>query len=697
MSIKKFINKKSKAYQAWLSYEKLSDNYLNKNEELLSNISVYGKTNLSASIKEELKRALPKFLAADFKLNFKDRYQNKILIAAETEVKEIAAGSKEISSILNNVEFGELDEEGYLIKYFKEQDLLLLTAASDQGLLYGVFALLREIQQENDLLELDLLSNPKNNLRMLNHWDNLDGSIERGYAGKSIFYKDNQLVNDLKRIRDYARMLASIGINALSINNVNVSYQETRLIDDKIEMVITIADILRDYGITTYLSANYASPMQLSSIDTADPLDEKVRLWWKEKTAEIYDEIPDFGGFVVKADSEGRPGPFTYGRSHADGANMMAEALEPHGGLLIWRCFVYNCQQDWRDKETDRARAAYDNFKDLDGQFKENVLLQIKNGPMDFQVREPITPLFGAMPETNQVLELQVTQEYTGQQKDLCYLIPQWKKVTDFDTYAEGENTPVKRIVDGSTYNQKNTGFAAVVNVGNDQNWTGHHLAQANLYGYGRLAWNPDLSAVKITEEWIKITFGQDQEVMESLLRMLLYSWSIYEDYTSPLGIGWMVNPGHHYGVNVNGYEYSRWGTYHRADHEGIGVDRSVATGTGYAGQYFKENAEKYETIENCPDELLLFFHHVPYTHELDSGKTVIQHIYDSHFRGVAAVKELQGHWEKLEEKVDSEIFENVNKRLKMQLDNAVEWRDQVNTYFHRISGIDDKFDRKIY
>ncbi len=525
----------------------------------------------------------------------------------------------------------------------------------------------------------------------------MDGSIERGYAGKSIFYKDNNLRNDLARVRDYARMLASIGINALSINNVNVSYEETRLIDDKLEMVITIADILRDYGITTYLSVNYAAPMQLSSIDTADPLDEKVRLWWKEKTAEIYEQIPDFGGFVVKADSEGRPGPFTYSRSHADGANMMAEALEPYGGLLIWRCFVYNCQQDWRDKETDRARAAYDNFKDLDGEFKENVLLQIKNGPMDFQVREPVTPLFGAMPETNQVLELQVTQEYTGQQKDLCYLIPQWKKVTDFDTYAEGENTPVKRIVDGSIYNQENTGFAAVVNVGDDQNWTGHHLAQSNLYGYGRLAWNPDLTAIEITEEWIKITFGQEQEVMESLLRMLLYSWSIYEDYTSPLGIGWMVNPGHHYGVNVNGYEYSRWGTYHRADHEGIGVDRSLATGTGYAGQYFEENAKKYETVENCPDELLLFFHHVSYTHELDSGKTVIQHIYDSHFRGAAAVKELQGHWDKLEGKIDQRIYQNVKERLEMQLENAVEWRDQVNTYFHRMSGIDDQYDRKIY
>jgi alpha-glucuronidase len=346
----KSINKKSKAYQAWLSYQKLSDNYLKEYEELLSNISVYGKNNLNTSIKEEIKRAMPELLASDFDLNFNQQFQNKILIAAETEIKEIAADNEKLDSLLKSIDFTEINEEGYLIKYFEEMKLLLLTAKSDQGLLYGTFAFLRELQQENNIQQLDLLSNPKNNLRMLNHWDNLDGSIERGYAGKSIFYQNNNLVNDLKRIKDYARMLASIGINALSINNVNVSYEETRLIDDKIEMVITIADILRDYGITTYLSANYASPMQLSSIDTADPLDEKVRLWWKEKAAEIYEQIPDFGGFVVKADSEGRPGPFTYGRSHAQGANMLAEALEPYGGLLIWRCFVYNCQQDWRDK-----------------------------------------------------------------------------------------------------------------------------------------------------------------------------------------------------------------------------------------------------------------------------------------------------------------------------------------------------------
>lgn len=693
----KMVDKNSKAYQAWLSYDQLSNNYLNKFKKLLNNVSLIGSSALSSSIREELNKAFPKFLDSDFTLNAKNNYKDGIIFAAQSDLEEIAAVNEQLEKSLKEINFANLNSEGFIIKYFSENNLLIITSKTDKGLLYGTFALFREIQQENNLKDLDILSNPKNNLRMLNHWDNLDGGIERGYAGKSIFYKDNNLRNDLNRIKDYARMLASIGINAVSVNNVNVSYEETRLIDDKIAMVETLASIFRDYGITTFLSANYASPMQLSNIDTADPLDEKVKLWWQEKVKDIYDLIPDFGGFVVKADSEGRPGPFTYDRSHAQGANMMAEALEPFGGLLVWRSFVYNCQQDWRDKETDRARAAYDNFKDLDGEFKDNVILQIKNGPMDFQVREPVSPLFGAMPETNQVLELQITQEYTGQQKDLCYLIPQWKKIIDFDTYAQGEGTPVKRIVDGSIYNQKNTGFAAVANVGDDENWTGHHLAQANLYGYGRLAWNPDLSAVQITEEWIKITFGQEEQIMESLLRMLLYSWTIYEDYTAPLGVGWMVNPNHHYGVNVNGYEYSRWGTYHRADHQRIGVDRSAAAGTGYADQYFEENAKKYETIANCPDELLLFFHHVPYTYELDSGKTVIQHIYDSHFRGVAAVKELQGHWQKVEGKVEEKIYQNVKERLEMQLENAVEWRDQINTYFHRMSGIDDQFEREIY
>lgn len=426
-------------------------------------------------------------------------------------------------------------------------------------------------------------------------------------------------------------------------------------------------------------------------------LNKEVKQWWADRVEEIYREIPDFGGFLVKADSEHRPGPFTYNRNHAEGANMLAEVLTPFNGLLIWRCFVYDCQQDWRDRSTDRAKAAYDNFKPLDGDFNNNVILQIKNRPMDFQVREPVSPLFGALQDTNQTLEFQITQEYTGQQKHLCYLVPQWKEILEFDTYARGEGSRVKRIIDGSLFEQEYNGFAGVVNVGDDQNWTGHTLAQSNLFGFGRLAWNPDLSSEEITEEWIRTTFGNDQQLIDTISDMLLNSWQIYENYTSPLGVGWMVNPHHHYGPNVDGYEYSSWGTYHRADHFGIGVDRTVKHGTGYTEQYFPPAAEKFESLEKCPDELLLFFHHVPYTYRLDSGETVIQHIYNTHFKGVEQVEELIEEWKGLKDKINKNTYNSVLSRLKIQLNHAREWRDVINSYFYRKSSISDKLNRKIY
>lgn len=398
--------------------------------------------------------------------------------------------------------------------------------------------------------------------------------------------------------------------------------------------VAKLAAIFRAYAIKLFLSVNYASTIEIGGLSSADPLDSDVREWWMTAASEIYAEIPDFGGFLVKADSENRPGPFTYGRDHADGANMLAEALKPHGGIVIWRCFVYNCKQDWRDRTTDRARAAYDHFQPLDGRFMDNVILQVKNGPIDFQVREPVSPLLGAMPKTNQVIEFQIAQEYTGQQRHVCYLIPQWKKIIDFDTQLQGEGTTIQRIVEGDVHGNPYSGFAAVSNIGNDTNWTGHLLAQANLYGYGRLAWNPELSAEEIAMEWITLTFGTNELLVQTILDILMNSWEIYESYTAPLGVGFMVNPDHHYGPNVDGYEYSMWGTYHFADCYGVGVDRTTATGTGYTSQYARINMEMYESLESCPDELLLFFHHVLYTHVLHSGKTVIQHIYDTHFEG---------------------------------------------------------------
>lgn len=595
-------------------------------------------------------------------------------------------------------EKAELNEEGFLLKTVSQPGpYLLLTARTEQGLLYGVFGLLRLLQSRRRLDRLQMVETPKNPIRMLNHWDNLDGSVERGYAGNSFFYRNNELTANLERVRDYARLLASIGINRIVVNNVNVHPEETKLIDCRLGMVEKLAEIFRPYGIRLMLSINYASPMEIGGLPTADPLDPEVRQWWRQRVEVIYKRIPDFGGFLVKADSEHRPGPFTYGRNHAEGANMLAEALAPYGGVVIWRCFVYNCQQDWRDRKTDRARAAYDHFQPLDGAFASNVILQIKNGPMDFQVREPVSPLFGAMPATNQMLELQITQEYTGQQIDLCYLAPQWKEVLDFDTYARGEGSFVKRVVNGSLFQRPYGGMAGVANVGDDPNWTGHPLAQANLYAFGRLSWDPDLSVEEITEEWVKATFGPDPEVGATISRMLLSSWRIYENYTAPLGIGWMVNPGFHYGPNVDGYEYSRWGTYHRATCHGIGVDRTMASGTGYTGQYFPENARRYEDVATCPDELILFFHHLPYTHRLKNGKTIIQHIYDTHFAGVEQVKELIQSWGRLKGKVDERRFRQVEERLTKQLVAAEEWRDVINTYFYRKTGIPDQHRRKIY
>lgn len=625
------------------------------------------------------------------------------LLGITSHVSEISEGAYlrlTIYSEEDGVEDWKHGQEGFTIRYIHSdgQEYISLTGGSETAIFYGVFHLLRLIGEGKRIEELDMVEAPRNPLRMINQWDNADGSIERGYAGRSIFYRDGLITTDLQRIKDYARLLASVGINAISINNVNVHEIETRFITaELLPSVARIADVFRVYGIRLFLSVNFAASLQIGGLLTADPLDERVQSWWKETADRIYSFIPDFGGFVVKADSEHRPGPFAYGRDHADGANMLADALNAHHGIVIWRCFVYDCMQDWRDRKTDRARAAFDHFKQLDDRFRRNVLLQIKNGPMDFQVREPVSPLLGAMQKTNQMMEFQITQEYTGQQQHLCYLVPQWKQVLDFDTYAEGAGSEVKRIVNGSIFGMEHCGIAAVSNIGDEESWTGHILAQANLYGYGRLTWDPNLTAEDISSEWSIATFGSDPQVVDTICRMLMKSWPIYESYTAPLGVGWMVTPNHHYGPDVDGYEYSRWGTYHFSDRNGIGVDRTQATGTGYTSQYFDPNAAIYDCLESCPDELILFFHHVPYTHRLHSGKTVIQHIYDSHFAGVEEAEQLKKDWAKLEEKLDVARFVHVADRLEGQVKHAQQWRDIINTYFYRKSGIPDSKGRTIY
>lgn len=698
------INKKSRMYQCWLNHKGIEKSFY---KEYINNILVLSHSEIINSAVSELNNAFKQI---------EDVKEIQNICYHESEIK----GNKFIKLYIE--ENDKLINGGYEIKYLKTEnskECISICAKDDSGILYGVFTLLRLLEENHEFNDKEIIDNPRKNIRIVNHWDNIDGTVERGFAGSSILFEscrnkdimkavmdaiggiaatnealrkafddDYKVSDDLERINDYARMLSSIGINGVIINNTNVHRAETYLMDDKIEIVKIISEIMGRWGVKIYLSINFAAPITLGDLETADPLDNEVRTWWKKRAEYVYSIVPNLGGFMVKADSEGRPGPFTYGRNHADGANMLANAIAPYGGILIWRCFVYNCRQDWRDHTIDRAKAAYECFAPLDGEFLDNVFLQIKNGPMDFQVREPITPLFGAMDNTNKLMELQITQEYTGQQKHVCFLIPWWKEVLNTPTYAG--NT------DG-TVAQRINGIAAIVNVGNDENWTGHFLAQANLYGYGRLAWNSELTSEQIAEEWIKLTFGDNEIVMKNVRGILMNSWKTYEKYTSPLGIGWMVSPGHHYGPDVDGYEFSPWGTYHRADCKGIGIDRTIKSGTGYAGQYNEPLKSLYNNLETCPDELLLFFHHVSYTHVLKSGKTVIQHIYDTHFEGYEEVEKFIDMWTKLEGHIDGYMYRQVLEHLNIQLESARDWRDQINTYFYRMSGLEDEKKRKIY
>ncbi|SNT48175.1 alpha-glucuronidase [Asanoa hainanensis] len=581
---------------------------------------------------------------------------------------------------------GSLGEEGFAIT--RREGVTVVRAGGQAGLLYGFFEVVRMGEAAFTGEWAQRRYAPAMRRRMLDHWDNVDvhpvmGQVERGYAGGSLFWH-NGVPRDLARVRSYARLLASVGINAVAINNVNVHRTEAHLLTDRLGEVAAVAAAMRPYGIRVHLSVSFAAPVTLGGLATADPLDGKVRDWWAGTTCEVYETIPDFGGYVVKADSEGQPGPFGYGRSHVDGANMLAGALAPFGGVVHWRAFVYNHRQDWRDRSTDRARAAYETFAPLDGQFRDNVVLQVKHGPMDFQAREPVSPVIAAMPATSVAVELQVTQEYTGQQRHACYLGPMWSEVLRFPLAGEAD---VATLADE---------LVGVSNVGADPFWTGHPLAQSNLYAFGRLAWDPAADPLRILDEWIDLTFGPAVD-RAALHEILDDSWQVYESYTAPLGVGWMVSPGHHYGPDVDGYEYSPWGTYHFADRDGIGVDRTRATGTGFAGQYPQPWSQVFESLDRCPDELLLFFHHVPYGHVLRSGSTVIQHIYDTHIAGAERAVAMRAAWERLAGQVAPDLDERVRERLDEQVRSAAQWRDQINTYFLRKSGVPDTEGRHIY
>jgi alpha-glucuronidase len=586
----------------------------------------------------------------------------------------------------------ELRADGYWLKSanIHGHECLVITASTDRGVLYGVFALLSKIARGQRVPFIDEVQQPYAPIRWVNEWDNLDGRIERGYGGPSIFFAQGEVRGDLTRAGQYARLLASVGINGCTINNVNAA--PGILEDSFVAQVSRIADVFRPWGVQLSLSVDLSSPKVMGGLDTFDPLDPRVREWWRKKVDEIYRNIPDFAGLVVKADSEGRLGPSAYGRTPADAANVIARALKPHRGVVFYRAFVYNHHLDWHNLKNDRAKAAYDNFHPLDGDFDDNVIIQIKNGPIDFQVREPASPLFAGLRRTSEAIELQITQEYTGQQRQLCFLVPMWKEVLDFDMRVDGRPASVKDLVAGRIFHRLTGGLVGVANVGMDSNWLGSPLAMANLYGFGRLAWDPSLSAAKIVDEWTRLSFGSDPLLIKAITAMQLSSWHVYESYTGPLGAGTLTNIlGNHYDPGPESSEENGWGQWHRADRQGIGMDRTRATGTGFIGQYPPEVQTLYESPARCPDNLLLFFHHVAYTHLLHSGKTVIQHVYDSHYDGADRARDLVSQWRKLEGHVDDERYRDILSRLQYQAGEAVVWRDTICNWIYRLSGIGDR------
>jgi alpha-glucuronidase len=562
--------------------------------------------------------------------------------------------------------------------------LAIVAGGDDRGALYGAFALLRNVTDPS----LNIRSHPAMPIRWVDEWDNPDGSIERGYGGRSIFFEGGNVRRDLGPVAEYARLLASIGINGCNVNNVNAAPQ---LIDsDHIKQLARIADSMRPWGVHLAMSVAIASPQTIGGLSSYDPLDPAVKAWWAAKVSEIYILVPDFAGFTVKADSEGQPGPASYGRTPADAANVLANALEPHGGVVLYRAFVYNHHADWHDLKADRARAAYDIFHPLDGKFAANVIVQTKEGPIDFQAREPVSPLFAGLEQTSQAMELQITQEYTGQQRHLVYLAPMWKQVLDFDLRADQKATPVKEILAGKSFHRPLGGMVGVAGVGQN-GWLGSPLALANLYAFGRLAWSPDLTPEQIAKEWTRQTISTDPQVVATVDKMLLQSWPAYEHYTGPLGTQTLTDiTGSHYGPNIESSENNGWGQWHRDDHMGIGMDRTVATGTGYTGQYPPEVAKIYESLKTTPDDLLLFFHHVPYTYKLHDGKTVIQYIYDSHYRGAAEAAELGTEWATVKGRINDKLYQEVRARLEYQVGHAIVWRDAIVQYFLKQSGIPD-------
>ena len=664
-------------YDLWLRYPRVTNPaLLAEYRAAATQIVVPGETPTLNAARDELVKGLTGMLGAPPAVGSSVSTDGAIVVGTLRTLASLA--------VLPAVgEMRGLGREGYVIRTTRVggRRVIVVAANEDVGALYGTFALLRRMQMHESVRALSVRDAPRVALRVLDHWDNLDGSVERGYAGRSIWRWDSLPGGISPRYRDYARANASIGINGAVLTNVNANARV--LTPEYLQKVAAVAGVLRPYGVRVYLTARFSAPIEMGGLKTADPLDPAVRQWWKSKIDEIYAAVPDFGGFVVKANSEGQPGPQDYKRSHADGANMFADALAPHGGVVMWRAFVYS-----NEVPTDRVKQAYDEFKPLDGTFRENVLIQVKNGPLDFQPREPFHPLFGAMPKTPLMMEFQVTKEYLGQDTHLVYLGSYWEEVLHADTYAAGKGTTVAKIVDGSVHHYARTGIAGVANVGSDRDWTGSQFNQANWYAFGRLAWNPEGSARSIADEWIRMTFTNVPSAVASIRTMMLQSREAVVNYMTPLGLAHIMATGHHYGpapwVRLSRPDWSPT-YYHRVDTLGIGFDRT-ARGSDAVAQYAAPVRDRYANLATVPDSLLLWFHHVPWTYRTHSGRDVWDELVFRYNAGVDTVRAMQKEWASVRPAVDAERFAQVAQFLAIQEREARWWRDAALTYFQQFS-----------
>lgn len=663
-------------YELWLRYQQV-DNLSLRDAYRQKNTKVFfpGSSERLQTAKAELQAGLKGLL--DISLN----------PTGTVEENTLVVGTPQTIPWLQKQSFytdmDGLGSEGYLILSSKVdgKKVTVITSKTDIGILYGVFRYLRLMQTDQSLDKLAIKESPKLTHRVLNHWDNLNGTVERGYAGYSIWNWERLPSYKEQRYTDYARANASIGINGAVLNNVNAQAKSLRT--DWLVKAAGLADVFRPYGIKVYLTAKFSAPKEIGGLKTADPKDPQVQQWWKDKAKEIYSLIPDFGGFLVKANSEGQPGPQDYGSSHADGANMLADALAPYNGVVFWRAFVYQ-----NERHVDRVTNGYNEFKPLDGKFKDNVFVQPKNGAIDFQPREPFHPLFGGMPDTPLAMEFQITQENLGHAGHLVYLGTLFEETLQSDTYQNGKGSTVSKSLQSYQKSHGISALAGVPNIGTDLNWTGHLFGQANWYAFGRLAWNPDMSSAKIAEDWARMTFSNEESVLSPVLKIMLMSRETYVNYSMPLGLNHIMNYDTHNGPEP-WHDDPMWTAfdYHKITKDSIGVDRT-ARGSGATKQYHSPVYEQFNDIKKCPQEYLLWFHRVPWTYKMASGKTLWDELVIHYYKGVDEVRLMQTIWDGLKGKIDGERFDHVASLLKFQEQEAIWWRDGCLLFFQEYSGL---------